>query len=369
MNTPALFTKTDKYYIVKLICVLGNLTMFNDEFKRYLTSKNILFGAGAVLFIILIFCIQETALMFFASFVVACSLEPAVSRLESKFKRKTAAAIVLLGFLLLVCAFLGPIIAAVTHEIKAFSDNFPQYADNIKNLAVSSHIMNISILENIDIAGMISSISGASSKIISQALNAGKNIGSALVYLIVSLLITFYFMTEGEKIKAAVLRLFPSEIRERTGEIIDAIAKRSGGYILAQIVTMASVGIIVTLGLMLLKNEYALLLGLVSAVFDIVPVAGPAAAFVICMIAVSKSGALTVVLAAAVFGAAQLVENNFVRPYIFGRFLDIHPLIIFLSLFIAAKYCGIIGVIFAPAAAAAAVVILEEVYIKNMDNI
>lgn len=336
--------------------------MFNEAFKRYLTPKNIIFASGVILFILLVFSIPETALMFFASFVIACSLEPAVKKLEPKFKRKTACIIVLAGAISLVCLFFVPIIAAGTREIKEFSDNFPLYADNIKNFAAA-----LSVLDKIDIGGIISSISGASSKIFSQTLNAGKNIGSAFIYLIVSLLITFYFMTDGEKIKAAVLRLFPSEIRERTGCIIDAIAKRSGGYILAQIVTMASVGIIVTLGLMLLGSEYALLLGLISAVLDIVPVAGPAAAFVICMTAVSKSAPLTIVLTAVIFGAAQLAENNFVRPYVFSRFLDIHPLIIFLSLFIAAKYWGIIGVIFAPAAAAAAVVILEEVYMKNME--
>ena len=67
-----------------------------------------------------------------------------------------------------------------------------------------------------------------------------------------------------------------------------------------------------------------------------------------------------------IFGLAQLVENQFVRPYVFSKFLNLHPLVIYLFLLIAAKYLGIIGVLFAPAIAATVVVLIEELYIKNM---
>ena len=69
-----------------------------------------------------------------------------------------------------------------------------------------------------------------------------------------------------------------------------------------------------------------------------------------------------------VFSIAQLTENNFVRPFVFGKFLDLHPLIIYLFLFIAAKYMGIVGVVFAPAIAATVVVLIEEIYIKGLES-
>ena len=63
----------------------------------------------------------------------------------------------------------------------------------------------------------------------------------------------------------------------------------------------------------------------------------------------------------------QLAENNFVRPYVFGKFLDLHPILIYLFILIAAKYMGIIGVVFAPAIAATVVVLVEEVYMKSLE--
>ena len=101
-------------------------------------------------------------------------------------------------------------------------------------------------------------------------------------------------------------------------------------------------------------------------VLDIIPVIGPAIALVICLLVTFKAGPLTIVLVAVIFGAAQLVENNFVRPYVFGKFLDLHPLIIYFFLFLTAKYLGLIGVVFAPAIAATFVVLVEELYIKNI---
>jgi predicted PurR-regulated permease PerM len=65
---------------------------------------------------------------------------------------------------------------------------------------------------------------------------------------------------------------------------------------------------------------------------------------------------------------AQWIENNFVRPYVFGKFLDLHPLIIFFSIFVTAKFLGAVGVLFAPAIAATICVLLDELYIKPINT-
>lgn len=336
--------------------------------QKYITPKNIIFSIVALIFILLISKISEIAIMFFASFVIACSLEPVVIKLETKVKRSIACAIVLICSILLIGIFFVPIIMVGGHEIAQFADSFPQYIDNIKDFILSNHWVSRANLAKIDIGGLLTSVSGTTSKVMADALIAGKSIGSTFVYLLVSVLIIYYFMVDRETVKFGILKLFPPSMRERTGEIFESIAQRSGGYVIAQIVTMASVGVIVTLGLLLLRNEYALLLGLISAILDIIPVVGPTIAFLICMIVVYKAGPLTLILTALIFASAQLIENNFVRPYVFSKFLDLHPLIIYLFLFVAAKFMGIIGVVFAPAIAATVVVLLEEVYIKSIEK-
>lgn len=335
--------------------------MFESMFRKYFTPKNILFVIAVILFLVFMHKIADIAVMFFASFVIASSLNPIVDKFSHKYKRTIVSAVVLILAIILLLAFIVPVIIIAGHEIVNFAQSFPQYIDNLQKIAG-----NASYIKAIDISEVLSSAAGFTSNFINETINLGINIGSAFVYLIASLLIIYYFLADKEQVRNTFLKLVPSQMRKKAGEIWDSISHKIGGYVVAQIATMASVGIIVTLGLLLIKVDYALLLGLISMVLDIIPVIGPAIALVICLLVTFKAGPLTLILVAVIFISAQLVENNFVRPYVFGKFLDIHPLLIYFFLFLTAKYLGLIGVVFAPAIAATCVVLTEELYIKNI---
>ena len=341
--------------------------MFERIFQKYITTKNIIFFVIAIIFIRFLGKISDIAIMFFASFVLACSMEPLVEKLSKKYKRPMAASIVLFGALILICIFFIPIFVLAGQEIKNFAISFPQYLDTVKDYVLGLPFVTHSVLEQLDIGGMLSSASGMTSQVVGETINVGKNIGSGLVYLIGSIIIIYYFMADKKTVHDTFLKLFPSHMRTRADEIINTIAQKIGGYVIAQITTMVSVGIIMTIGLLILKVEYALLLGLITSVLDLIPVVGPLLALIICLVVSYKAGVGVLAMIIVVFAIAQLTENNFVRPYVFSKFLDLHPIIIYLSLFITAKYLGIIGLVFAPAIAATAVVLIEELYMKNIE--
>ena len=188
-----------------------------------------------------------------------------------------------------------------------------------------------------------------------------------MVYVFITVIFTYFFMADTTSVKTTFLDLFPSNIRPRVEEIVDIIARKMGGYITAQFYAILSVGIVMTIGLLIFRVDYAILLGLLTAVLDLIPVAGPALALVICLIAAAGSCWVPIVGVIVSFIAAQLIENNFVRPYAFSKLLKIHPVMIFLFLYIAAKYLGVIGALFAPAMAAMVCVLVEELYIKNIE--
>lgn len=341
--------------------------MFEKLFQKYITAKNIIFFVITILFLVFLSKIQDIAIMFFASYVLACSMEPLVQKLCGRYKRSTAAAIVLGGAILLICLFFVPLFVIAGSEIMNFAESFPQHLETVKEFIYNIPFIGKTDITQIDVNGVITSASGVTSKVLAETVNIGKNIGSGFVYLLASLIIIYYFMADKETVRSTIIKMFPSQMRNRASEIISTISQKIGGYVVAQITTMASVGIIMTLGLLILRVDYALLLGLITAILDIIPVVGPGIALVICLVASYKAGWAILVGIAIVFAVAQLSENNFVRPYVFGKFLDLHPLIIYLFLFITAKYMGVVGVIFAPAIAATAVVLIEEIYMKNLE--
>lgn len=339
-----------------------------EIFKKHVSAKNVIFSIIMVLFLVFLFHIKDIAILFFASYVISCSLNPLVDKLTTKMKRGIASGVVLFGVLAIIVTFLIPIIIVGGQQVKSFVSVLPEHFDSFKSFLISLPFISASNISQFNISDIVTSASGVTSDFLAKSIDFSKDIATGVVYLLAACIIIYYFLSDKDIIKKTYLRLFPDSLKNRAQDIIESISQKIGGYVVAQIATMTSVGLIVLVGLLILRVDYALILGLITGLFDIVPVVGPALAFIIILITVFKSGPLTIGLVILVFILAQWAENNLVRPYIFSKFLDIHPLIIYFFLFLTAQYLGIIGVVFAPAIAATVCVLIEELYIKSISE-
>ena len=338
-----------------------------DFFKQHITAKNIIFFVIMILFLNFITKIKDIAILFFASYVISCSLNPLVNKISKKISRELASGIVLFSGLLIFVAFLIPVIIMGGHQIKSLIDVIPAHFLQVKEYFAGIPFFNITNNNQVNLGSIVSSAGDVTSNIVTQSINISKNLASGFIYFLAACLIIYYMLADRETIKKGYLSLFPNNMKQRAEDIIKSISQKIGGYVIAQVVTMVSVGFIMFLGLALLRVDYALILGLITAIFDIVPIIGPAAALVLILLTVYKLGLLKIGLVVLVFVFAQWAENNLVRPYIFSKFMDLHPLIIYFFLFVTAQYLGIIGVIFAPAIAATICVLIEELYIKSIN--
>jgi predicted PurR-regulated permease PerM len=131
---------------------------------------------------------------------------------------------------------------------------------------------------------------------------------------------------------------------------------------------MLTVGLFTGLGLWILKINYSILLGLIAGLLDIIPIIGPTIALVLGITAASSNGLLSVVLTIIVYIVSQWISNQFVRPILFGKFLNLHPIVVIFSFLIAAKFLGVWGVILAPAIASLIAVLFDELYIKTINK-
>ena len=316
--------------------------------KKIGNTQNIIFLLGIIVYTICLFTITDIALMLFVTYVIACALNPLVDKLEKKCSRNLAAAIVFGGFVGGILLMFLPIIILGGNEIVHLAEQYPQYVDQVRDYIMTSPVVQ----EFANSGGLIESIT---------------SISKGGLYIFVSMIFTYFLMVDKDKLINTALRFFPKKSRERIKEIYDISEQKLSRFVSGQFIASASVGLIVIIGLMLLKVDSAIILGCISAVMDIVPIVGPAIALIICLAVTYKLGWTVVVLTAAIFLLAQVVENNVVKPYVFGKFMDLHPIVIYIFLFVCAKYFGAVGAIFAPAIAADACVFIEELYLKNMD--
>ena len=317
--------------------------------KKLGNSQNIIFLIGIIIYVICLFTITDIALMLFVTYVIACALNPLVDKLEKKCNRSLAAAIVFGGFVGGILLMFLPIVIIGGKEIAHLAAQYPQYVDQVKDYVMNSPVVQ----EFANSGGLIASIT---------------SISKGGLYLFVAMIFTYFLMVDRDKLVNSALRFFPKRSRERIKEIYDISEQKLSRFVSGQFIASASVGLIVIVGLLFLKVDSAIILGCVSAVLDIVPIVGPAIALVICLAVTYKLGWTVVIATAVIFLLAQVVENNVVKPYVFGKFMDLHPIVIYIFLFVCAKYFGAVGAIFAPAIAADACVFIEELYLKNMDE-
>lgn len=341
--------------------------MLNELFYKRLTVKNLIFISAIVLMIVLLLKNMDVTLMLFASIVVACSLNPLVNRLEKKMKRSIASALVLSLFLLLLLGIILPVLYIGLYEVSSFVDILTKYINNIDELVPQNSFLQFFDITQASLDVKLEQLADHIDEIFDGAINFIKGFSSALLYLLISIIFTYFFLADKNLIKASILKLFPPKNRNRMNQIFAIIARKIGGYVIAQAYAIASVGLVMTIGLLLFRVDYAVLLALITAVLDIIPVVGPAVALVICLLANAESGFFILIGIIISFTAAQLIENNLVRPYVYSKLLNLHPILIFIALFLGAKYLGIVGALFAPAIAAAICVLVEELYIKSIE--
>lgn len=163
--------------------------------------------------------------------------------------------------------------------------------------------------------------------------------------LVIVPFITFYLLYEGEKMPRFILRLFPPRMRLRMGEVLHDMDKQISSYIQGQILVSFCIGVMMTIGFLIIGMPYALLLGFIAMITSVVPYLGPAiAATPAAIIAIVNSPWLLLKLI-IVWTIVQLIEGKFISPQIMGKSLSIHPITIIFVLLTSGSLFGVAGVV------------------------
>lgn len=337
-------------------------------FKDYFTTKNVIF---LILVLIILKCLPYVtviALLFFASYVIASSLNPIVDKLEKKMNRTTATSLVLFGSMLISFVFFIPIIFVAVKQVQGLIAILPEKIEFLQDFIYHHKFYGHKIPEIINIDAIIKSSSPMATGLLNQSINFTLSFAQGILFFLAICMIVFYFMADKQIIKDGVITLFPPKIKEKASQVYDNISQKVGGYVIAQLLNMVAIGLLTALGMFLINIDYALLLGLITGVLDIIPLVGPTIALILCLIMAYQMGPVAIILVFVVFLAAQWISNNLIRPIIFGRFLDLHPLVIIFALLVSAQFLGVWGVILAPAIASLVCVLFDETYVKTING-
>ncbi len=169
---------------------------------------------------------------------------------------------------------------------------------------------------------------------------------SYLPWLILIPILAFFFLKDINLFRISLLRILPhGDWRTRVEAILEDFNKTLAAYARAQLISCFAVGLLCTVGFYLIGLNYALLLGILAAIFEFVPLIGPLTVAIIVILTASFSDNPWDALYAAIFLIVLRISQDYViYPRIIREGIHLHPLAIILSVLMGEQIAGIAGV-------------------------
>jgi predicted PurR-regulated permease PerM len=322
-------------------------------------------GSAVVMAYVLLRAIGGVAgelILIVLALVFALGLDPMVSWLgRHGWRRSWGVAAVTIGFLLIVIGVFAVIIPPIVSQVEQLSRALPGLLTELQDRSTTLGRLNARyhLLDNAR-----SQLSGGGHGLpLGGVLNVGLAVFGTLTAVVTVLVLTVYLLANLPTIRRVVYRMFPASRRRRAGELGDEISARVGGYVLGNLLTSVIAGLGTFIFLEIVHVPYAVALGVLVAVLDLIPVVGSTiGGILVTLVALSVS--TTVAIASLVFYIAyRLLEDYLLVPRVMNRAVDVPPVLTIVALIIGGALLGIVGAFLAiPAAAALQLIIVRVVW-------
>lgn len=194
-------------------------------------------------------------------------------------------------------------------------------------------------------------------------LNAPNLVASIFEWLLLSPLFLFFILKDGGVFKRTLLRLAPNFLFERIYYLFHQFNRKLGDYIMAKIIEASIVALVITIGLIIMDIRFALILGLVAGVTNVIPYLGPFLGSIPALLLVAAEHGLNPVFGAVLilYSVANIIDIALVFPILVSKVVDLHPVIVVVSVVIGSQYFGIAGMIISIPFAASLKLLFQEV--------
>ena len=328
----------------------------------YAKSTLILLGLIAVTFIFYIG--QEILIPVMMSFLYAILLYPMVNFLKSKLHFPHVLA-VMIAVILFVLIFIG-LFVFLTFQISDFTDDFDKIERNI-NIHLSNiqgfirdnfHLSSREQKQYIDTATEDSMQKGK--ELIGTTL---MSFTDTLVNLTLIPIYTFLILLYRTHFLLFLSKLFKKENHEQLKNILTNIRVAINSYIVGLIIEMVLISAMTTIGFMLLGVKYAVLLGIITGILNLIPYIGILFAGLLSILAsLTGSPDLSIIIGVIVITiVVQIIDNNIIVPLIVSSKVEINAIISIIGIIIGGAIAGISGMFLALPVLAIMKVIFDRV--------
>ena len=342
------FTKSIRYVIPVLLIFIGVLVLKNHDhiisfFTHNLEALNSLLAP------------------FFIGFIIAYMLNQPMKKLEDKFKLKRGVSVLIIYGITLVILifswlFIVPVIKSNINELAlSIPSGIDQAQDLINNISsqFKFDITNQDIKSQISnfITKVLIPISSFTASTVSNfIINLMSTIVSYTINIVLGIVISVYLLLSKEKYIKVVSLFFQKILKQhyfKVKEFLNILDNNVGVYIVAKAMDSTIYGIICTIVLALTGSKYALFIGIIAGVTNMIPFFGPIIGTIIAVVANLFFSINKAILVLVVMIVVQQLESAILEPHFVGKQVGVPPILTIFAVTFAGKYTGFLGILLA----------------------
>lgn len=315
------------------------------------------------------FAASHVLLLLFVSILLASALEPMIGWLRERlpFSRVGTILVVYLAFFVVMVGMAFVVVPAAMNQGQKILASLPPFVEEVKAWAATLRpaALSTSITALVDSVAETIIPPPAAPPSPTTVVKVGTAVAEGALFLFTMLAIVFFWLVEHARLQRYTLAFLPAERRAGARAAWNGIETRLGLWVRGQLILMGAMGVATGTAYTLLGLPGALLLGLIAALTEAIPIVGPLlGAIPAILVAATVSPELALVVA-LIYIVLQLIEGNVLVPLVMRNTIGISPLLVLFSLLVGAEVGGLLGAFLAVPIAASVEIVLSRLQARE----
>ncbi|PSO95219.1 MAG: AI-2E family transporter [Cyanobacteria bacterium SW_6_48_11] len=346
-----------------------------SERRVAISTHNLLLIGATVLLVVLLWQLRSLLVVLMISVVLASALAPMINNAQKLGIPRLLAVVIV--YLVLIAGLTGAgllIGPTVVEQIQRLSQRLPGYLETLRslaqNLALRLGLSEPGALDQLnrlfDIQAVTTWAFRSSEQLLVRSYGVTRGIIGGVFSVILAVLLSGYMLSGSQRLIRGIVSLFPKPWDERFAAQVQPFGQRMGGYIQGRVLVSAILGVAISIGLRALGlSEFALSLGVIAGLTNLIPFFGPVLGSIPALIvAIAQGGGWTVLWVLLLFAIIQNVETYVLDPLLVGNSVRVHPLYQLLAVLGGAQVLGLIGALIVPPWVAGTAVVVDNLYVQ-----
>jgi predicted PurR-regulated permease PerM len=326
-----------------------------------------------VVFIILLFAflyiLKDVLIIFLFALIIASAISPFANWLDEKgFPRLLGVLLLFLVVLVLIIAVLSLIIPYISQDISQLVSTMPQFVAKVSTSLEKvqqgspQYFDFLSEIQNI-LQGFSDYLQQSSQSIVGLIISIFGGVMSAIAILIIS----FYLSVTKRGIESFLGSIVPEKYESYAIDLWKRSELKVGLWLQGQLLLGLIMGLLVYVGLSLMNIKFALILGFLAAILEIIPMVGPVIAAIPAIFLAFLQSPTLGLWVIVFYVIVQQLENHLLVPVVLGKTIGLNPVVVIIALLIGQSLAGVPGMILSVPVATIIVEMMDD-FAKHKDS-